>query len=314
MSPDQFISRVYRESPHIPLTDFIYWSLDLLQQVISFDGAIWGTGHIESRKFHTQATVDVSNEIFTALKNTLDINPIFDKLISSKGRAVDMSDVITDDKFYQSKLFKECFEPFDIERILSSIHLDERSGIFTLLTLYRYEREHCFTLLEKKIQSRLLYHLLSAYSHRQFLALNESQITSNLSTKNALCDKQGIYHCIDPAFLDVLESDGCLNEVKKFPWPIDENVNQFKVGSLVFNQEKLGDLFRISVRIESQLDKLTNREQEVVTGICHGSTFKQIARQLDLSLSTVSNHLYRIYLKLNINTRSELVTLVKKNK
>ncbi|NQY65155.1 MAG: response regulator transcription factor [Alteromonadaceae bacterium] len=72
----------------------------------------------------------------------------------------------------------------------------------------------------------------------------------------------------------------------------------------------MGDLYRISVRVKTQLDQLTERGKQVVDGFCQGSAFKPIARKLSFSPSTVSNHLYRIYLTLNINTRSELVTVV----
>ena len=150
LTADQFISLVYCQASDISVEQFPQWALDLLQQVISFDGAIWGTGHINTQQFHTQTTFDVSPEIFLKLKEYVHINPIFSSLLDNTGEAVDMSDVLSDKKFYHSEIYKQCFQPFGIERILSSIHINERSGIFTLLTLYRYDREHCFTLEENK--------------------------------------------------------------------------------------------------------------------------------------------------------------------
>jgi DNA-binding NarL/FixJ family response regulator len=52
------------------------------------------------------------------------------------------------------------------------------------------------------------------------------------------------------------------------------------------------------------------REQQVVEGVTQGLSFKQIAKKLELSPSTVSNHLYRIYQKLNINNRSQLADMI----
>jgi len=309
ITPDQFISRLYREASQVSLKDFPLWALDLLKNVISFDGAIWGTGHVSTLKFHTQATLDVSPDIFSKLKEHLDINPIFERLMSEAGSAVDMSDVLADESFYQSDIYKQCFQPFGIERILSSIHLDERSGIFTLLTLYRYDRDHSFSQEEKEVQSRLLYHLLSAASYRQMLALSEDNIERTNELNTALCDAQGIYHAVDPNFLNILDAHLDSPPSQKFPFTIQAGDNEFSHQSLQFYQKQLGDLFRISVRAKTRLDSLTTREKQVVEGICQGSTFKQIARQLSLSPSTVSNHLYRIYLKLGINTRSELVAL-----
>jgi len=222
-----------------------------------------------------------------------------------------MRDVLDDESYYQSDLYQQCFQPFSIERILSSIHIDQRSGIFTLLSLYRYHRDNAFTLEEKQMQNHLLYHLLSAASHRQLLALDEKNDEQYSPNKSAICDSEGIYHCVDPSFLDILESQINQPTKQKFPFKIQENQQQFTEGNLTFVQQNHGDLYQLTVRVQNQLDQLSAREKEVIEGICQGRTFKQIARELQLSPSTVSNHLYRIYLKLSIHNRSELVDLIK---
>lgn len=309
MSPDQFISQLYRDAAQIPLADFSHWALDLLRQVVHFDGAIWGTGHISTQKFHTQTTFDVAPDIFEQLKKHLPINPIFEQLLANSGDAVDMADVLNDEYFYNSDIYHQCFKAFGIERILSSFHLDEPSGIFTLLTLYRYNRECPFTSKEKAVQNRLLYHLLAAASHRQFIELNGSSFSEHEKHNSAICDAQGIYRCVSTQFLNILDTHSSEVPSQVFPLEITPGNNDFALGNLLFSQQKMGDLYKISVRVKTQIDLLTQREKQVVEGICQGSTFKQIARQLGLSPSTVSNHLYRIYLKLGINTRSELVSL-----
>lgn len=309
MSTDLFISQLYREAPQVPLADFSVWALDLLQQVISFDGAIWGTGNIESRKFHTQASVDVPLEIFDTLLAYSDINPLVESLIATNDTAINMQDVVNDEQFYQSTLYQECFKPFSIERILSAVHANERAGIFTLLTLYRYDREHVFTEQEKAIQSQLLFHLLSAASHRQIIALTEPSIVPT-TMQSAICDAQGHYHAVQTSFLDMLEDHLQGPIGYKFPLDIINDSGEYLYGDLLFSQQQLGELYRINVRLKSPLDDLSLREKQVVDGICQGNTFKQIARTLTLSPSTVSNHLYRIYMKLGINTRSELIELV----
>jgi len=266
LSADQFISLLYCQASSIPVEQFPQWALDLLQQVISFDGAIWGTGHIRTQQFHTQTTLDVSPEIFLKLKEHVDINPIFSSLIHNTGEAIDMSDVLSDKSFYQSEIYKQCFQPFGIERILSSIHTNERSGIFTLLTLYRYDRSQCFTNEEKETQNRLLYHLLSAFSHRQFLALNENKEINNMAS--ALCDGAGVYHAVEERFLNLLDTNLSNETPQQFPRRLNNEEQEFSIDKLHFTQEKLGDLYRLSVRNKTKLDDLTKREKEVVAGIC----------------------------------------------
>lgn len=315
LSSDQFISLLYRKAASIPMEKYPHWAFDLLQQVIAFDGAIWATGNASTQQFHTQTTVDVPAEIFERLTAYTDINPIVSTFANRQNQAIDMADVYSDQDFYQSTLYQECFKPFGIERILSSIHLDERSGIFTLLTLYRYDRESQFTEIEKETQNRLLYHLISAMSYRQFLALNESVIEEDAQTStspisfSAICDSSGIYHAVESGFLDLIEPYIVQEKSQQFPATLKPHANEFELGDLLIKQEQLGQLYRLSIRHKSEIDQLTAREQQVVHGICQGSTFKQIAKQLELSPSTVSNHLYRIYDKLNINSRSELVAI-----
>ncbi|MDG1732151.1 MAG: helix-turn-helix transcriptional regulator [Thalassotalea sp.] len=312
---DKFISQLYRKSLSVSLEDFPTWALDLLRQVIPFDGAIWGTGHTTTKKFHTQVTLDVSEDIFNKLLEHLPINPIFEQIKQSLGSAINMSDVISDEKFYHSELYHKCFKPYDIERILSSINLDERSGIFTLLTLYRYDREHLFTAQEQQLQSRLLYHLMSCFAYRQLSEISiKTGIESNQEEAHisALCDAKGIYHCVTQQFFDVLDEHMSKPSHQIFPIDSFNKNDHFIKKNLHFSLKKVGELFKVSIRVINQLDTLTAREKEVIEGVCQGKTFKQIAKELTLSPSTVSNHLYRIYIKLGINTRSELIELVQK--
>jgi DNA-binding NarL/FixJ family response regulator len=52
---------------------------------------------------------------------------------------------------------------------------------------------------------------------------------------------------------------------------------------------------------------LTKREQELVPLVAHGLTNKEISGRLGLSEHTIKNHLFRIYEKLGISSRVELI-------
>jgi two-component system, NarL family, nitrate/nitrite response regulator NarL len=52
---------------------------------------------------------------------------------------------------------------------------------------------------------------------------------------------------------------------------------------------------------------LTKREQEVVKLVVKGLTNRQVGQQLGLAEQTVANNLFRIYEKLGISSRVELV-------
>jgi PAS domain S-box-containing protein len=56
-----------------------------------------------------------------------------------------------------------------------------------------------------------------------------------------------------------------------------------------------------------ELADLSAREHEILGLICQGLADKQIARDLDLALNTVRNHVATIYSKLDVHRRSEAV-------
>ena len=55
---------------------------------------------------------------------------------------------------------------------------------------------------------------------------------------------------------------------------------------------------------------LSQREQEIISLIAQGMPNKQIARRLNISASTVGTYAKRIFLKLNVGSRAEMVSKV----
>lgn len=57
--------------------------------------------------------------------------------------------------------------------------------------------------------------------------------------------------------------------------------------------------------------EISKRESEIVLEICTGKTNKAISEKLFITLQTVKDHNYRIYSKLGVKTRVELINLVR---
>ncbi len=70
------------------------------------------------------------------------------------------------------------------------------------------------------------------------------------------------------------------------------------------------------VSVKSRIPKnnhfsaLTSREHEVVMAIASGYANKEIAQRLEISPRTVENHLRNIYEKLQVNTRTQLLSIL----
>jgi DNA-binding NarL/FixJ family response regulator len=67
-----------------------------------------------------------------------------------------------------------------------------------------------------------------------------------------------------------------------------------------------GDPSVTSAAIDPELDQLTAREREVLRYIARGYAYKQIARQLHISVKTVETHVSAVLRKLQLSNRYEL--------
>ncbi len=58
---------------------------------------------------------------------------------------------------------------------------------------------------------------------------------------------------------------------------------------------------------ENEIEKLSNREREVLDRLAEGAPYKEIADNLSLSIDTVRMHIKGIYSKLHVHSRGEAV-------
>jgi DNA-binding NarL/FixJ family response regulator len=70
---------------------------------------------------------------------------------------------------------------------------------------------------------------------------------------------------------------------------------------------KVVSYFHKIAKPSSDLEKLTIREQAILTQLAKGSYYKEIASELGISSNTVRNHLHEIYNKLHVQSRTEAV-------
>jgi LuxR family maltose regulon positive regulatory protein len=61
----------------------------------------------------------------------------------------------------------------------------------------------------------------------------------------------------------------------------------------------------------SHLIRLTSREQNLALLVCDGRSNQEIADESGLSLETVKKHLHSIFCKLEVPSRSRLITLMR---
>ena len=90
-----------------------------------------------------------------------------------------------------------------------------------------------------------------------------------------------------------------------------EAIDRVAAGDAVFSPRLAGfvlDAFAGSVPppADPELDQLTTREREVLRLIARGYAYKEVARQLTLSVKTVETHVSSVLRKLQLSSRHEL--------
>lgn len=132
----------------------------------------------------------------------------------------------------------------------------------------------------------------------------------------ALVDARSNVYAASRRFRDLMQIFGMEHDFLALPFELPDSVidgesNSFAHGSIQFRVDRIGHLFQLHARRPLPLDGLSPREQQIARALGNGKTFKSVARQYDIAVSTVANHASRIYRKLGIYRREDLVELVR---
>lgn len=132
---------------------------------------------------------------------------------------------------------------------------------------------------------------------------------------HAVVDADGHVIRANPSFTEHMHSVMPRWDGEQLPFEIEwsQTVESHGVPweGLFFYVARDNTLFQLRVRKDRRLPEITPREYQVISLIANGRTFKEIARELDMAPSTASTHLYKVYDKLGISRRSELVEWLK---
>jgi DNA-binding NarL/FixJ family response regulator len=74
--------------------------------------------------------------------------------------------------------------------------------------------------------------------------------------------------------------------------------------------KKILQMFPKTPARSTEIDKLANREQEILQLLMKGFSYKMIAAELNISIETVRTHIKRIYDKLHVHSASEAIAKI----
>lgn len=132
----------------------------------------------------------------------------------------------------------------------------------------------------------------------------------------ALVDENGVIYAASPRFRALLTEHFGVDDATRLPFALPAETAGgdwlFSEGSLRFRVQRAGNLLLVHARAPQPLDTLSPREQQIARALVSGKTFKSVARQCGIAVSTVANHASRIYRKLGIYRREDLVEMMRR--
>ncbi|TXH04988.1 MAG: LuxR family transcriptional regulator [Nevskiaceae bacterium] len=199
-----------------------------------------------------------------------------------------------------------------------AVHYAHRGGTDLISTvLLRFPRSA--NPLNREECSRAIGHMIEAGSLSLKHFIQRDEWLNNLGRANrgaaALIDEHGAVYVASQRFRDAVTGECGDPHFSVMPYAVPrdalEGNGSFVHGSLHFRVSGQGSLYVLYVRKRLPLDGLSPREQEIARALGSGKTFKTVARQYGIAISTVANHASRIYKKLGIFRREELMELVR---
>jgi DNA-binding CsgD family transcriptional regulator len=130
----------------------------------------------------------------------------------------------------------------------------------------------------------------------------------------ALCDSRGVLYAVSERFRALMKDNGHDPDAQALSFPLPDAMHaeggEFMQAALHLRVTRYGALYLLHARKPLPLDVLSPREQEIARALSNGKTLKSIARDYGIAVSTVANHTTRIYRKLSIYRREELIEVL----
>lgn len=285
----------------MPSAEFEQYSLDAARAIIDFDFAIWGTGDGLRRELHSGRVIDQTDDLFKTWEPIKEVDPFANLVIGNTGQTSTTDQI---PGFHSASAYREHWGLYQARSMISTMRIDPTTGLHVFLTLARDRLNTRYTEAEIRFKHLLTRHLFLAAGH------NDHNQLGVRAAVMALIDSRGLVHASSHQFCDRVRNEWGRSAVRCLPERVNESLwcqGSYCSPYLVLNSEPAGS--RLLVRIAFRPPHtLSPREQEVAMAYAQGKSYKEVARDLGVSPTTVRSHLSRTYQKLKVHDKGALAT------
>lgn len=310
VSLSEFANRLFEATLSAPPATYRSHMLENLCAWMNLSGALWRRSRILEAP-HSVASFGLAASTPAVLLRNRGVNPVFDALHQSPGKAQSLAELVAETSLRSSSLYLRVLKPLQIECMAGLLWRDTLAGLDTEIIVVRDSSRPEFSSDELRQLEAAAPLLIGAATHASFV--ESSRPTGRYwSRPGALVDAGGQIYEAQSTFIDLLSTHYPHWRGSRLPFsvPLQPPAEPYPEGALNIFIEAVGDLSRVRIWPREVLDGLTQREREIATAIASGRSYKLVARELGVTPSTVSNHLQRIYTKLQVGSRSALADLV----
>lgn len=284
-------------------------ALTRLQRYIPFDSAWIGEALVaeDGPIAHNGFLFALPAGFFPAWKAVRHCDPLSDPDRHEHGRAMITS--AADPQV--APAFRAWAERFGLASLLRISACDRKQGLATFLSIYRRDADRPFTPDEARRMELAIPHLAAALELNR---LGQIRRAGGAVAGRALCDGYGYIHQQDEGFARVAGSaDPAGGPVLPGALALQlrgARETVLELGTHRIRCTPVSGLWLLEALPRSPVDLLSPRERTVIILYGGGLSYKEVARRMDLSPTTVRHYLREAYRKLGVRDKAELASLL----
>lgn len=312
---NSLIAKIYKGSREFPVETFKDQIFLLIREYIDFDSGLWVTGAITENLIHSIHLYNQPQEMMDNYARFQENDYLLQCIIKNHGKTHNADDLLSREEFVASEIYRYHCHQYGMERTLSTCFLDETSGLTTFVSFYRSDPNHIFNEDDRLLKETLMPHLIEANTNNLFIHLQSHRSVKSSNGGSAICDFRGILHHLEPKFVQALLLEWPVWKGPRLPDAItsllSENTGtaRYSGDRIQVNADKLSELFYLQINAKGPFDSLSDRQRTIAKLLAEGLSYKQVAKQLNIASSTVTNHANAIYERVGVTNKTELAAL-----
>lgn len=324
------IGEGFRELPSQPLQQYLNDIIDesftdpdkalkdrlmqRLRELIPFDMALWGSGHIQGLTVHNTYLYKLPPVMMEAWESFKHQDRLLAGMIETPGVTFDVYDFYARDERKNLEIYKQHAAVFNVENAISTAIPDPETGLLEIMSLYRSRADEPFSADERELKQFVFPLMVKLWRQGQIQQL-KIKFCDASGGAAAICDGEGWLRYAEPKFLTLVKDQWPDWAGPALPAELDlveaaKDGEQYRGSEVVVESAMLDDLILVQAWPRGSMTMLTPREEQIAESYAAGLTYKEIATELDLAPSTVRSHIESIYRKLEVSNKVELFQLV----